>query len=811
MKINDKGFLIAINESDLVNGKLIVPKSVKEISKEVSDALKNFSNFNVLAFEENSEFCKFLDEQFLGFKNLEELDISNCKKIEEVASSAFKECCNLKKVTFPDFGSLLKKINNSAFNGCTALSEIDLNSCENLTSLCESCFQNCTNLKSVKFDYLKELELIGEYCFCGSGLKEVDFPKGVDCPFLLIDRFAFSCCNELEQADFKRCKIEELSYNAFQNCKKLKKVSFNGGRLKSIYFSFGGCDELEIMDFRNVRDVESFFVEETRGKKKKDLHVMFSDDTKWNAMAKFCFVFALGTHISLFDKNNNITRQFDITLGKEDNYMRARIGSLYFKKKYPKAGFRVLNAIYNDKEFKVITEKQKRARFLEMLKAVFGDEQVDIEFIYFLRNIGYFGFEDYKTGEIDKKKERDIDLYKVLLQKDIKAKNNGDAKSGDLNYLVYSFVMNNIANNKHKEDFLKALWFVNWRPEKNVNLAQFIVLHFDEIMKETIIGKDWENCKRNLDFDTFTKIGEASFFGILETFGDVYGSKYNNRKVVTRLNKDKFTLDAFRSRRYESVDKDDEDCVTLAGYCSNAGLPEEGFICLQNLLKDGKRVASSQVLNVCDDEFSQDKNNKNLITYKVLKKGDPLGLILGNITNCCQRFGGNGYSCMVVGATNVYSSFVTINNGEKILAQGWIWYDPNTKTIAIDNIEVPENLKDVVNKKRRQEVSDCIKRFCKNAVNTMNANGHKIKKVIIGASNTDINSLDEDYEKVTDTSKMIDCPYYITVKDKDGNEQKIKAYTDAISEGQYIIYDSNQKKNSMFKIENKSVVVAEMV
>ena len=144
---------------------------------------------------------------------------------------------------------------------------------------------------------------------------------------------------------------------------------------------------------------------------------------------------------------------------------------------------------------------------------------------------------------------------------------------------------------------------------------------------------------------------------------------------------------------------------------------------------------------------------------------------------------------MVVGATNVNSGFVTINQGKKILAQGWVWYDPKTYTFAIDNIEVPEIMNKIVNKEKKEEVANCIQRFCDNAVKTMNENGHKVLNVVIGASRTDVECLDENYVLEKDKEKMMECPFY--AKGENGNEERV--YSDVSKKGQYVVYKEGKR------------------
>lgn len=71
-------------------------------------------------------------------------------------------------------------------------------------------------------------------------------------------------------------------------------------------------------------------------------------------------------------------------------------------------------------------------------------------------------------------------------------------------------------------------------------------------------------------------------------------------------------------------------------------------------------------------------------------KHDDMDVVnLGEITNCCQRFGGAAESCIIEGLLNPYSGFISVrqNNTGKIIAQSWVWLTDDKKTLVLDSIE----------------------------------------------------------------------------------------------------------------------------
>lgn len=851
MKINN-GILCEIEECDLINGEFRVPKEVKEIGEFASSKLKKCKNFKALSFENGSELEKIDGKSFCEIASLQSVDLSNCTKLTEIRSGAFGDCLNLSEVNFSSCRDLLKigahsflnckslehidlcdceklkKIEASAFENCTNvkdvnlsackelsalgeyafrscknLKEVDLNNCERLNDIGVACFELCENLGVVKIDALKELEVIGAYSFGHTGLKEFVAPSSKELE-LTFGEFVFAGCDKLKRVNFENCNVSTLGWGLFSNCNSLKDVSFNGGKVRIVRNIFRECNNIENVDFRDVSGVEQFDLRFAKVK-----NVKLNNNVKWDAFQQFKQVFDGGTKISLYNGKGEVGEQF--VMGVGSNYENIRIGALHLDKKCRdkklNIPYKVLNVLFSEKEIGVFLDKKGIERFNKMVDAM-SDYRCGSPFVAYLRALGYFGLEDYKTGVVDKAK---VDEYKKLLardlvynkiKKDIKGETNKDyinkiinekvlkvARSYSLSDLVYSFVMNNVAGNGHLGDLLEALTFVGWRRDKNVEFAQFMVLHFDEIMEQTVAGKDWKNFKKNRDFDNIADAGTMSFLGIFENFDKVLEN--SNKKVITRSDKNRLTLADFEAESlYAGVTEENKE---LATYCLKAHIKQDGFDFLKGLFEKGKAVKDKQVLKVCEDEVASGKDLKNndnadLITYKVIEKGDPLGLVLGNITNCCQKFGGAGEDCMIIGATCVDSGFVTINEGDKILAQGWIWYDAETSTVAIDNIEVPEVMSKIVNKERKEEVADCLQRFCDNVFKTMNKNGYKVLNVVIGASYSDVDCLRENYVLEKDSKKMFDCPFYMTNVDE---EEKV--YSDITKNGQYVVYKDGRR------------------
>ena len=836
--IIEDGVLYSIEESDLVNGELRIPKEVKYFSRDATANIRKSEKFKSLTFEEGSLIDNIDYWMFCGSSQLESVDLSNCKNLQGVEGNAFKNCGELKSIDLSNCESLTF-IGTNAFNGCKNLEEVDLTDCHRLRQLGNSAFSGCEKLKSIKLDYceslaeigtqcfmdcreleevsgfseLKSLNVIGDRSFAFTGLKEITFPKTEEAGIHILGN-AFFCCKNLERVIGEDCYIAEICGNVFEWCENLKDLSFNGAKILFLADrSFLFCDSLETIDLRGVNGVRRFEWSCMQAKE-----VLVSNRANWLDSKSYKDVFFKGTKISVYNSKGEVSKRFTIGDGNAYEGVKMGINRLVtqLEARGVKMDFRALNGLYSDREADLFLDSKNIKQYEDMMRACCGEGRHNENLVKFIRSLGYFGFEDTKTGSVDYQKvseykrllarnfvqskiKKDIraDINKGYIDKIVNEKSMEVARTHSLNDLVYSFVINNIASSEYKSNLFDALECVRWSRNKNVELAQFIVSNFDEIMDKTVVGKNWMEYRISGRYSVNTK-GEyeefyterpVGFDAIFKNFSKVLTS--SNKKVITRSDKNRLTINDFRdSAQYKGITEENKE---LAEYCSKMHVNQRGFDFLSELLKEGRAVKDEQVLKVCEDEVARgkdllDERNADLITYKVLEKGDPLGLVLGDITNCCQKYGGAGQDCVIIGATNVNSTFMTINKGNKILAQGWIWYDSKTQTVAIDNIEVPEVMYNIVNKEKGDEVKECIQRFCDNAFRTMNENGYEVKNVIIGKSRTDLESLSANYERVTEMAKLIDCPFTMM---RDGIEEDV--YTDILKSGQYIVYKDGKR------------------
>ena len=163
---------------------------------------------------------------------LEEVVIPD--SVEEIGSSAFHGCSNLKSVSL---SSGLKRLVYSAFAYCTSLKSITIP--EGVKSIGGSTFLGCTALESVSLpDKLSE---IGNYAFdkCVN-LASITIPDGVTS----IGSHAFRNCSKLSDVKMPE-NLTQIRYEAFLNCKGLSEIYIPKSVTKIEDDAFENCDNLD--------------------------------------------------------------------------------------------------------------------------------------------------------------------------------------------------------------------------------------------------------------------------------------------------------------------------------------------------------------------------------------------------------------------------------------------------------------------------------------------------------------------------------------------------------------------------------------
>ena len=237
--------------------------------------------------------------------------------------------------------------------------------------------------------------------------------------------------------------------------------------------------------------------------------------------------------------------------------------------------------------------------------------------------------------------------------------------------------------------------------------------------------------------------------------------RFPNRVVNGNTERDllspRFVAEHCKMREYEDVNEGNEE---LAGIIGEYGYSQEDFEHIQEVYDKAKTMKDSYVI------VAEKTDEKARISFRILEKDDPLGFVLGDITNCCQHIGGVGEKCVDEGYLNPNSGFLVFEQSVKdengnetgeteILGQAWIWYDPQTKTVCFDNIEIPTK---ILNKLKKGDknvdgitVEDFMEAVEKSAIaimKAMNEKGIPVERVTTGEGYNDLrNELAKKYKR----------------------------------------------------------------
>ena len=684
------------------------------------------------------------------------------------------ESYGITKIVFEN-ESKLKCVDILAFFENQTLEEIDFSNCSSLTKISKKAFLRASKLKNIVFAENNNLKEIGERAFIATGVKEVCFNNSA---LETIGDYAFY--------DAKRLEVLDMS-----GCKNLKHVGtgITLGDLRLKLWDMSGCDKIEKF-LGNGTHAEVLRV---------------NANLRANGDATFYQTMVIG-RVEVWD-HGQMKEKFSVfeSMG-DDSIAHLNVLKTGYVKDLERLGFKdisvkIVNRLDNQNDLNVFVKNKDK--FDELVLKITPNGKFASGVWVMLKMLGYFGFEG-----VDKK---DVQEYKRLLARDmlyhqyfkgsLRAKEkfaqmNDEEKSvfdNELNVLaqkiaqksrqypleklVEIFIENNVVNNPYKEEL--AYEFECFEGSKfKLDFAKFLVSNFNEIMVSKISLND-TSVKRNPEYTEVKTLAE-----IYKNFETLLTD--SNKMVVTRLVNQRFELQDCEKSILTGCHVGNEKLLQV---CESVGMGQKGFDLLQGLFEKGKNIANEQILKCSKD------SQKTGIYYEMIYKDNPLGLVLGNITNCCQRYDeeminddrATGWDCVVLGQVHPASCFVVFKKDDKIIGQSWLWYNEENKTVGIDNIEVPENLKKIVNQSHKKDFVRCIERLSKNLLQDLNAKNCPVENIIIGCNATDISMLDKVYPKEKSPENCL--RHNLFFKEK-------PAYTDAISEGQYLVY---QDGKSLFK------------
>ena len=706
-----------------------MPDSVNYIGSYAFNECVNLRKVNIpgnVKIIEHDAFCNCKKLKKInieeGVEKIERDVFSNCKKlrkiklplsIRHIGEGSFKECSNLREIAIPEGVKVL----DSCFIECKNLKKVTLPN--TLKTITNSAFKKCYKLGEIKLP--DNLKIIGQNAFCQTGLWSINIPDTVNS----VEEGAFKNCFNLRKVSLSKNLIV-IGRDVFSYCYNLKKVIIPEGIKKIELSAFNECYSLEEIHFPST--IECVNVGDS-------------------------FMYSL--HFDkIFIQCKDGEKEIDVTTKR---FIGNNEGNLFlFDKKIQQYSF------YNEGEYVEFDklDLDKNIKVKQMIRWEQMNEKHFIKLYYWLNKKIIPGPAVIRTMPI-----KDID--KFFMNKNCNewsklVKETGITYIQNLiSFFKLCYVLGVFSESTSTRD--KAVEFIRENIINKLN-GQMIHSRFDGFELSNGFNEEYaEFFIKYYNDEDFMKDTDRDVRGEEEDV-DLIAASYNNFKQVKKVYPNRtihtnrradlllpeHVINAIKLVQYHNVDDGNEEFAKVIG---RYGYSQEQFEKLQNWYNIGKSLTKINLF------LSDDKETKG-IRYELLSKHDPLNAVLGNITNCCQVVDGQGETCLKYGMTMPNSGFITFNYKEKIIGQGWVWYDEINKTVCLDNVEVPHRYIEKINENKQIQDSfiRCLLRIEENIKKEMTNKGLEVTKVTIGKGYNDIGSiLDKKFETDNDANRL--CNY----------------------------------------------------
>ena len=723
------------------------------------------------------------DYAFQSFLNLQSISLPD--SVTSIGICAFEGCSSLQSISLPEY---LTSINYSAFRDCSNLQSISIP--DSVTYIGGSAFEGCSNLQSISLP--KDLTEIGHRAFRGcsrlyefdvhlnnkkikssvdkkclidqdgmliafapAGVKNYEIPDGVTS----IDAYAFAGCSSLQSISLPE-SLTSIKHSAFEGCSSLQSISlpdsvtYIGGSafegcssLQSISIpdsvtsiggsAFKGCSSLQSISLpKNLTSIEDGVFEGCSTLK----NIILENGVKNIEIESFKDV---NIQYIYFDKKNN---NVILSTQKDPSHEKTCLRKDFTAENYCLA----MNQNYKDNFIQLSNWKdEKKIKFIppEFTLKIFPNSQLRK---YFVNNnnqrwgklVKTLGFD---TLEGTEKNNSLTDLMKIYYAIGGFSENQGESEK------AYEYILKYVAVSKNP----------NATPQE---IGQEIHSRFSKITLNGEYCKEFAQFfmkyyKTNPDFMNFRL---KDIDGDLMDSADYLCNAHNSFKIILKnypnrvvngneeraLLTPRFVAEHCSIIEYEDVEEGNE---LLAETVGKYGYSQVQFDRIQEIYNKAKKIKDKYVIEA-------DKSlGTNGIYFRILEKDDPLGFVIGDITNCCQHIDGVADSCVDDGYTNPEAGFIvfeeslTDENGNptgetRILGQSYVWYDSKTKTVCLDNIEIPHKVLRELRSKAKdgqgissEDLISVVKECAESIMRKMNDKEVKVERVTVGKGYNDLN------------------------------------------------------------------------
>ena len=787
IKIGNHAFDHCLHLSDIV-----LPDGLKEIGDE---AFSNCISLRKLVIPDSvRELGK------MAFYSSGLIDVSIGNGVREIENHTFANCSYLKRVKFQE-NLELSAIRDSAFACCPLLESINLpNSVEILDSYA---FGYCSGLENIRLP--DNLQKIGTRAFGDCvNLREIEIPSGVT----VLPARVFENDRELTNVRFSN-GLQKINNCAFNYCRKLEHIEFPDSLEYINNDSFANTAITSIDIPSSVIGVESSAFDDSLLEQinfinpSRDLVISPYTYNGQGLLEDLAYIY--------FSKNNN-------NVYMSSNRIEGYESSCYLKKL---VGYTSPLITYNYRNNYVTVNKLKDAgkiRYIpqDYILNLFPPEEMENFFVN-KNDIRYRGLVyNLKFNDLDGD-DREIActaLFKIYYALGGFSANQGESE------IAYNYVLDYVAIDELRELMpISSRWKnLNVKPDPQ-NISDNLHNRFSAINIRKSFNPIFAKffMKYYAENRDFMKFQLKDSYGQLLTPHDYLCSAHNNFDNILKLypnrsvstNEERallsplFVAEHCSKVVYDKVLEGNENLAELVG---NYGYTQEQFEKMQKVFEVAKLIKN-------EAKISADiPSESDPIRYRVLHKDDPLGFVLGDVTNCCQRYGADAESCVDDGYRNVNSGFLVFEErrGEdnkecRILGQAYVWYDYITQTVCYDNIEIPKVILHElrIGDKKKGDISyhnflmAIVKSAC-SIVMSMNKRGILVKRVTTGKGYNDIK---------LEIERLFGSP----ISGKLPKNRGYVGYSDA-KDAQYVLFDSDARlklyKSYMQKINAKQAEMA---
>ncbi|MBQ8749484.1 MAG: leucine-rich repeat domain-containing protein [Clostridia bacterium] len=694
----------------LKDGTLIVNEGVTSIEMGFVEAVDEFLVKRVVLPESVTEIG---DHAFHWFINLQYVNLND--NIKSIGKYAFNMCKNLKSVYIPNG---LESISVNCFRNCESLEEIIVS--DSVKEIKEEAFAHCKNLKNVKLS--KNIEVL--------------------------DGFAFSHCKSLKNIDLPN-GLKSIGQHCFWNCTSLEELIIPQG-VEYVCSRIGvgkvvdGCENLKSVICPSTAYVDRHTFEMFE---KVDNFKLYYNDKIFTSQD-------IEIRKDLYGKGSiTVFKSGEIFLHLDNTMLATTKKELFCKatkwNKIEEIDVYSYGKVLDWNKYNVVPHKC----------VVTNMPKEEIPLFYKDNNAKNW-------GELVKLANMSNDINKSSLF-DIAHALGVFSPDGKESKIAKDYIIENIINKYDEETIHQLFSGINsYGTPYNSEYAKFFMLYFSE-NPHFMQYKD-EETGETIDYIAMS----CNAFNRVQKL-------YPNKKVVTRNDNERLTPELVRKalvyKQYKNVDERAEDFASVIG---KYGYSEPDYKILESWYLQGIAINSDDitfkiqkdaVLEEIENEpeMVEDSNepvevaNDNRVTYELLDKSNPLGAVLGVVTNCCQVLQGAGQACVEYGMTKPNSSFLVFRNQGVIIGQAWVWYDEKSGQVTLDNIEVPVKHMEEINKNKdlQKEFINCLLRVKQGFEQAMGKD--KVKQVTIGQGYNDIRFLlDERFNLSNKVSALSDYAGY---------------------------------------------------